>query len=126
MSIEKLVNRLKEVGLDVTQENDGLTIVHEASATHISINEDWERSIRGYYRSRRINYEVQERIYWTPKVFERPVGRLNQNLFTRRSYEFTGNRAGKVVFNRASRKFSLAFLESDEYLVFFETIVVRR
>ena len=73
MIIEKLIHRLTVVGLDVDQEDDGLTIVHENGATHIGIDEDWERAIRGYYRSRRINYEVKERIYWTPKEYERPI-----------------------------------------------------
>ncbi|MET0109123.1 MAG: hypothetical protein ABW084_09530 [Candidatus Thiodiazotropha sp.] len=126
MSIEKFVKRLNEVGLDVTQEEHSLIIAFETVFAHVEIGEDWEREIRGYYRSRLINYEEQNRIFWTPKAFERPIGRLNQTSFNRLKYEFTGNRSGKVVFNRASKKFCLAFLESDEYPSFFENIITRR
>lgn len=126
MSVEKLVLRLNELNLNASHKGDKIKFSHVGNNVTVTLDEEWKRAIRGYYRSRQLSYEVNDRILWSPKLFERPIGRLNQNMFSRPSYEFTSAKGGKVVFDRASKKFCLAFIESDEYETYFKAIIANR
>ncbi|MEW8338596.1 MAG: hypothetical protein AB2708_02025, partial [Candidatus Thiodiazotropha taylori] len=125
-AIEKLVLRLNELNLNASHKGDKIKFSHVGNNVTVTLDEEWKRAIRGYYRSRQLSYEVNDRILWSPKLFERPIGRLNQNMFSRPSYEFTSAKGGKVVFDRASKKFCLAFIESDEYETYFKAIIANR
>lgn len=124
--MENFVERLKVFGFDIVVEGNDLTLKYDGESKKIAVEGDWQTAIRGYYRSRRHHYEEDDRVFWSPKSFERPIGRLNQNVFSNANYEFSSNRNGKVIIDRATKKFSLAFFNSEEYERFFEAIIERR
>ena len=121
MSLTKFSSTLQDLGCQVEIEASKLLIDIDESKFLISVDDDWEKTINGFYRARQYEFNEESRILTANKFVEFQLTRLSPDYFQRPDFEFTNKREERVTLKKPSYIYMLSIYSSKLYSDFFES-----
>jgi hypothetical protein len=126
MPLSLIKENLEKVGFTVEIQNSALILKFKDSEKKVEIPAEWIREIKSFNKTNQLDFDIDSRKLIGPKSIEVGISRLSQEFFGRPKHEFKSASKRLVKISPASKKWALSFLHSDEYVEFFEAVIVRR
>lgn len=126
MSIQKFVSRFNELEVNAAWDQGRLVLDIEGHKTAIPVSDDWKKAITSYYRARQYSFDAERLTLQANKSVEMALTPLGGFLFRPPEYVFTAGNGDKLSIGRATKKWKLAFFESDEYKKYLESWLAPR
>lgn len=121
--MQRLVERLNQLGCSATVEEDGRIEIDTGSVKACTTPDaDWVKAIQDFYKARQYAYDSERQVLASNRAAEFRVFRLDVGFYYRETQEFTDTRGNAVHLAAASKEYRLAYFESDRYAKAFARI----
>jgi len=125
MSLSQLSKRLEELGATVSITSDSISIEIDELKGKATFDSEWLASIKGFYKARQYTFDIENRVLTGNRFSEFQVVRLDPGFFYRVEHSFEGKNGDKINMSRASKEFSLSYITSEKYTLFFGRLIER-
>lgn len=122
MSLHKFAERLEKLGCSTNVKKDTIEIDIEDKEISVSFEDEWKKSIRGFYRARQYQFDANRRVLSGNKFVEFQVIKLDPGFSFKPVHKFSDKKENQVVLCSASREYMLSFFESQLYEDAFDYI----